>query len=94
MNIATVSSKRQITLSKNELELINLEKGGKLIKHVQDGRIVLEPLKTSIVDEVAGSLSKFVKSSLKGKPFEEIIRVTKKRVARKLALKAYETSSL
>ena len=85
MNIATVSSRRQITLSKNELELINLEKGGKLIKRVQDGRIVLEPLKTSIVDEVAGSLSRHIKPSLRGKSFEEIMRVTKKRVARKLA---------
>lgn len=87
MNIATVSSKRQITLSKNELELINLEKGGKLIKYVKNGRIILEPLKTSIVKQVAGSLSKYVEPSLKGKSFEEIMRVTRKKVARELALK-------
>lgn len=87
MNIATISSKRQITLSKNELELINLEKGGKLVKYVKNGKIILEPVKGSIVEEVAGSLSKFVKPSLKGKSFEEIMRVTRKKVARKLALK-------
>lgn len=85
MNIATVSSKRQITLSKNELELINLGIAGKLIKYVQNGRIILEPSRTSIVDQVAGSLSKYTEPSLKGKSFDEIMRVTKSRVAKKLA---------
>ena len=84
MNIVTISSKRQITLSKNELELINLGIAGKLIKYVQNGRIILEPSRMSIVDQVAGSLSEYVKPSLKGKSFDEIMRVTKKRVADKL----------
>ncbi len=85
MNIVTISSKRQITLSKHELALINLGVAGKLMKYVQNGRIILEPSRTSIVDQVAGSLSEYIKPSLKGKSFDEIMRTTKQRVAKKLA---------
>ncbi|MBI2029915.1 hypothetical protein HYT02_05855 [Candidatus Gottesmanbacteria bacterium] len=48
----------------------------------------------SVVDELAGSLTKYTKPSKLGKPFSEIMRVTKKRVARKLALENLEEDSL
>lgn len=44
----------------------------------------------SIVDELGGSLNKYVKPSKLGKSFSEIMRVTKKRVAKKLALEGFE----
>lgn len=46
--------------------------------------------KNSVVDELAGSLTKYTKPSKLGKPFSEVRRITQKKVARKLALEGLE----
>lgn len=85
MRIASISSRRQISLSKDELEALGIPIYGKLLKKVEAGRLILTPIKTSIVDQVGGSLLKYIPRSKRGVPFEEIRRRTQEIVARELA---------
>jgi hypothetical protein len=85
MKVAVVSSRRQITLTKDELERLGVAPNGKVVKAVSDGVIYIKPLKTSIVDQTAGSLTKYVANSKKGVSFEEIIKQTKNITSKKLA---------
>lgn len=87
MRIVTVSSKRQITIPVQMLNSLGIEPNERIL--IEEGKesITLKPMGTSIVDEVAGSLSRFVPASKKGKPFSEIMEETKRIVAKKLAKK-------
>lgn len=84
MKIATISSKRQITLPKKLLEELGVEKKDKLLLKVVGDRLTAEPVKTSIVDETAGSLTNMVKKEKLNKPFNYILEETKRKVARKI----------
>lgn len=84
MRTVTLSSKRQITLPIHMLNSLGILPNGKILIEENNNRITLKPIKTSIVDEVAGSLNKFVPSSKLGLPFSEIMEETKRIVAKKL----------
>lgn len=87
MRIVTLSSKRQITLPVYMLNSLGIEPRSKILIEEGKENITLKPLKRSIIDEVAGSLSKFVPASKKGKFFSEIMEETKRIVAKQLAQK-------
>lgn len=87
MKIAKISSKRQITLPHSMLADINLMPYDKVFVEQQSNSIVLKPLKKSVVDELAGSLNKYVHPSKLGKSFDEIMRETKRKVVKHLVKK-------
>lgn len=87
MRVASISSKQQITLSKDELSALGLGKGAKVLVLKKEGVLSIKPISVSIVEQVAGSLTKYVDKSKLGKPFSEILEVTKKRAAAHLAKK-------
>lgn len=84
MKIVTVSSKRQITIPKDLLLSLKLQPRGRLLLEQENGSLSIKPLKKSITERTAGSLSKYVSSSKKGLPFSKILRETKRRTTRKL----------
>ena len=69
------------------LNSLGIGPNGKILIEEENNRITLKPIKTSIVDEVAGSLNKFVPSAKLGRPFGEIMEETRRIVAKKLAEK-------
>lgn len=85
MNIVTISSKNQITLPKDLLASLGVGVKSQLLIDKESENIVLKPLKKSIVEEVGGSLRKYIDPKKLGVPFSEIMEETKKIVARKLA---------
>lgn len=87
MKIVTISSKRQITLPAVMLSQLGVGPNSKLMIEERENNLTLKPIKTSVVDEVAGSLHKFVPPSKRGRLLEEIMRETKRIVAKKLATK-------
>ena len=87
MHIATISSKRQITLPKHFLEALGLEPRKKVLIERDKNILKLRPIRKSVVEETAGSLKKYVNPSLLGKSVEEIDREAKKLYAEHLAKK-------
>lgn len=87
MNILTISSKRQITIPNKLLLYIGAKPRGKMMVEAEKGTLRLKPLKTSIVQQVAGSLSKYIPASKRGVPFSKIMEETQKIVAAELAKK-------
>lgn len=87
MKIATLSSKNQITLPQAMTLLLGVKPTQKLTIEYQKNEIVLRPLTSSIVEQTAGSLTKYVAPSKLGKDFATIMRETKKKAARHLALR-------
>lgn len=85
MKIVKISSKRQITIPNELLLGLNLQPMGKLIIQAEDKTLIMKPLKTSIVEQTAGSLTKFVSPSKLGVPLSKILKETKKKTAAKLA---------
>lgn len=78
MHIATISSKRQITIPKRMLDELDLKPKSKLLVTKHNGNLRLRPLRKSMVDELGGSLRKYVHPSLLGKSVEAIDREAKK----------------
>ena len=87
MQIVTISSKRQITLPKRMLDELDLKPKSKMIIVREKDTYRLKPIKRSIVDELGGSLKKFVDPSKLGKSIKEIDREDKKLYAEHLAKK-------
>ena len=85
MKIATISSKGQITLPRSLLRELDIKPKQKVFVQGTNGSLVIKPMKKSIAEELAGSLTKYVHTSKLGKSWEEIIEETKKKVAKKLA---------
>lgn len=83
MVTATVSSKSQVVLPKHFLEGLGISRGDRVIIYSDENEIRMKPLRGSILDLVAGSVK--ISEKKKGIPFERVLAVTKKRVARKLA---------
>lgn len=72
MNLVTLSSQNQITIPAVYLREFGLGAGGKFLVDKKENKLVFEPVKGSIVDELAGSLTKFVPKSKLGKSWKEI----------------------
>lgn len=87
MNIVTLSSKNQITLPIELLASLGITPKGKLLVDTKDNLLVLKPLKTSLIDEVAGSLTNHISSGKLGIPLSVVLNKTKKITARKLSVK-------
>lgn len=85
MRIVTISSKRQITLPIELLANLGIGPKSRILIESEEENITLKPLRTSVVSQVAGSLSKFVLPSKRGKPFSDIMEETKRIVAKQLA---------
>jgi len=85
MKIVTLSSKNQITLPKELLFYLGLEARGRLIIENGDQKLILKPLKTTIVDQTADSLTRYINSSRLKKSFKKILKETKKKTAYRLA---------
>lgn len=85
MRVVTISSKQQITIPKEFLLVLGLKHQGKFILEAQEEVLVMRPLKTSIVEQTAGSLTNSVSPSKLGASFSTILKATKKKTAAKLA---------
>jgi len=85
MKIVKISSKRQITIPSELLLSLNLQPMGQLVVQAKDKTLVMKPLKTSIVEQTAGSLTEFISPSKLGIPFSKILKEAKKKTAAKLA---------
>lgn len=87
MNIVTLSSKNQITLPIELLTSLGITPKEKLLVDIKDNLLFLKPLKTSIVDESAGSLTKYITANKLSVPFSSVYKETKKITAKKLSAK-------
>jgi len=87
MKIVKLSSKNQITIPSEFLASLKLKPLGKILLLRADNMLILKPIGVSIVNETAGSLTKYVDSSKLGVVFSEIIKKTKRITAKKLARK-------
>jgi len=85
MRIVTVSSKQQITIPKEILLALGLKHQGKLILEAQEEALVMRPLRTSIVEQTAGSLTDSVSPLKLEASFSTILKEAKKKTAAKLA---------
>jgi bifunctional DNA-binding transcriptional regulator/antitoxin component of YhaV-PrlF toxin-antitoxin module len=85
MKIVTLSSKQQITLPQETLSLLAFGPGEKFLLEADQKRIILSPMRKSVVGRVAGSLLKYVSSEKRGIPFELLMKETKKVAAQKIA---------
>lgn len=83
MHTATLSSKNQITLPKFLLEMVNAESGDKFLVSKDDEVITLRPIKTSIVEELSGSMK--IPKSKRGIPFDKVREIVAKKVAHDIA---------
>ena len=85
MRIVILSVKNQITIPKALLQQLQVAPKSKLLIKAENDVILARPLKQSVFDELAGSLTKYVHPSKLGVPFDVIMEETKKIVAKKLA---------
>ena len=82
MIAATISSKSQIVLPTHLLVGLGVSRGDKLLIYSDGEELRMKPVRGSIVDLVAGKVK--IADDLKGVPFDDVMRVTKERVAKKL----------
>lgn len=87
MKIATISSKGQITLPRSLLRELNIRPKQKVFIQRENGAFLITPIKKSITEELAGSLTKYIHPSKLGVPFEEVRRKTQELAAKELAEK-------
>jgi len=73
--IATVTSKRQLTIPSELFKNIKLTKGDKVLIEEKGGDIIIKPT-TTLVEELAGSVE--IPEDLKGIDIDEAIRIAKK----------------
>lgn len=84
MRIATISSKRQITLAKSLLEKYHLFPSDKIIIEEKKVGLILKPLKESIVSGTFGALSEHIPQSKKNLSYDYIIKETKRIIGQRL----------
>lgn len=85
MKIALLSSKGQITIPKEVQKLLNITYRSRLALYPEKNVLIVKPLKTSIVEQTAGSLARYVPPEKRGVPFSHVREETRKIVAEKLA---------
>lgn len=72
--LATITSKRQLTLPVDVFRKFNLQQGQKLLIAEDSGRLIMTPAE-KLVEELAGSVS--VPKKLQGKDIDKIIEQAK-----------------
>lgn len=87
MQIALLSSKGQITIPKKIQNQLQIGHKSKLAIYPQKDLIIIKPLKSSITEQTAGSLARFIPQNKKGVSFNQVLEETKKIVASELASK-------
>lgn len=87
MKIITISSKGQITLPRSLMRELGLKPKSKVYIRKEENEVVVEPVSDSIIDELAGSLNKYIDPKKLGKPFSEIMEETKKKTALEIVRK-------
>ena len=85
MKIALLSSKGQITIPKEMQKLLQISHRSKLAIYPKDDALIIKPIKTSIVNQVAGSLSHLIPPEKRGASWKQVMKETQKIVAAKLA---------
>ncbi|MFH1840704.1 MAG: AbrB/MazE/SpoVT family DNA-binding domain-containing protein [Candidatus Shapirobacteria bacterium] len=85
MKIVTLSSKQQITLPQEVLGLLAFEPGEKFLLEADREKIILSPMKKSVVSRVGGSLARYIPRAKRGVSFEQVMKETQKIAARKIA---------
>lgn len=75
MQIATITSKNQLTLPVDIVRKIGLKVGQKVIVSEEGGKVVITPAE-DLVEELAGSLK--MPKKWKGRSMEEIIEKSKR----------------
>lgn len=85
MKITLLSSKGQITIPRDMQQSLRLTPRTKIALYPQKDSIIVKPLKTSITEQTAGSLSRFIPANKRGIPFKKVLEATKKIVASELA---------
>ncbi len=85
MKIATISSKGQITLPRSLMRELDVKPKQKVFIQRTKDAIVVKPMSQSVVDELAGSLTKYVDPSKLGKSWKAVMEETKKKTADRLA---------
>lgn len=78
--IATITSKRQLTIPAKIFSHLNLKKGQKVAILQVGGSLKIEPM-TAVLDRLAGSVK--IPKRFKGLPLEEVIEQAKKEYFRK-----------
>lgn len=84
MQITTISSKRQLTLPKDMLLKLGLDLGSKVILQGREEDILIRSLKKSIIEDLAGSLTRYISTDKLGVSYDKIIQATKLKTAGKL----------
>lgn len=84
MTLVKLSSKNQITIPADALLQLAVYPQSQLYVDWEEDRIILQPVKKSVVEEVAGSLNKYIDPAKLGKSWSEILWETKKVTAREL----------
>jgi len=72
--LATVTSKRQLTIPVAIFHELGLKKGERVVVRKGRGKITIQPAK-NLVEELAGSVA--VPQKFKGLPIEKIIKLAK-----------------
>lgn len=87
MKITLLSSKGQITIPRTIQKTLRIGHRSKLALYPQKGVLIVKPLQSSIVEQTAGSLSRYISPHKRGIPFKKVREETQKLVAKELAEK-------
>jgi len=90
VKVVTISSKGQITLPAVFLRNLNLKPKTKVILEQSSESLIIKPVKGSIIEQLAGSLSQFVPKEKLGKSWKEVKHETMKMVAAEIAKEGVE----
>ncbi len=77
---AKISSKNQITLPSDICKALALKSGDRLLLDVEEGSVILKPLGSTSVDDLAGCLRRYARTQRL--PWKVIRERVKKEVAR------------
>ncbi len=72
--LATITSKRQLTIPVAIFEKLGLKEGDRVLVKKEAGRMTIQPAK-NLVEELAGSVS--VPKKYQGMPIEKLIKLAK-----------------
>ena len=85
MTLVTISSKNQITIPVEYLRALGLKPGKRFLVDKKNDELSLMPVRGSIVDELAGSLEKFIPEDRKAISVEDAIKLGKLAMAKHAA---------
>jgi bifunctional DNA-binding transcriptional regulator/antitoxin component of YhaV-PrlF toxin-antitoxin module len=85
MKMTLLSSKGQITIPKEMQLMLNIGHRSKLALYPQNNILIIKPLRSSIVEQTAGSLKNHIPQGKRGIPFSQVLAETKQIAAKKLA---------